>query len=198
MSAIADSPTTCDGRSPTTRRRPPGRSPAALSISFDLTVTSLFVPLLSGARRAAGRRGGRGRGAGRGPSRRRDGRRGQLTPSHLRALEEGLRPEEVRGWSGTLVIGGEALHAENLGSWRSRAPRMRLVNGTARPRRWSDAWSSRCRRLRRLERCPSGGRAPTPGSGCSTRGPGHCQWAWRASYTSGASRSAAAISAVRT
>ncbi len=103
-------------------------SPLHSSIAFDLTVTSLFVPLLSGGSvvLTAESEGVEGLsealcdGAAAGVV--------KLTPSHLRALAEGLRPEDVRGWSGAMVIGGEALHAESLGFWRSHAPGMRLIN----------------------------------------------------------------------
>ena len=103
-------------------------SPLHSSISFDLTVTSLFVPLLSGGSvvLTAESEGVEGL-----SEALHDGATSgvvKLTPSHLRVLAEGLRPEDVEGWSGVMVIGGEALRAENLGFWRSHAPRMRLFN----------------------------------------------------------------------
>jgi amino acid adenylation domain-containing protein/FkbM family methyltransferase len=115
------------------------RSALHSSISFDLTVTSLFVPLLSGGcvrlvaeadgvtGLAAALRDGNdcGEGADCGGG-------GEdlvkLTPAHLLALAEGLEPRDVAGRTGALVIGGEALQAESLSFWRTHAPGMRLIN----------------------------------------------------------------------
>ncbi|MBV8200654.1 MAG: amino acid adenylation domain-containing protein, partial [Acidobacteria bacterium] len=131
----------------------PARSALHSSIAFDLTVTSLFVPLLAGGSvtliaeadgisglRAAMTSGAIGDGAGAG-----DGESGgdgesaggvggglfKLTPSHLQALAEGMEPREVAGLAGlagALVVGGEALAAESLSLWRTHAPRLRLIN----------------------------------------------------------------------
>ncbi|HYO14475.1 MAG TPA: amino acid adenylation domain-containing protein, partial [Thermoanaerobaculia bacterium] len=93
------------------------------SISFDLTVTSLFVPLLRGERvvlvpesegvegLAAALRAGEGLSF------------VKLTPSHARAL--GRQPA---GRTRSLILGGEALTGEDLAPWREAAPETLVCN----------------------------------------------------------------------
>ena len=98
------------------------------SLSFDLTITSLYLPLVTGRPVAlldpradidalAGAV--------------RDARRLsllKLTPAHLEVLEQRLADEDLSGHVNALVIGGEALHHARLQFWRDRAPGTRLVN----------------------------------------------------------------------
>jgi|HubBroStandDraft_6_1064221.scaffolds.fasta_scaffold54081_1 amino acid adenylation domain-containing protein len=102
--------------------------PVHTSISFDLTVTSLYPALLTGGRvellpedvgmqsltQAV-----------------RDGKNRSLvkiTPSHLELLSRQLSPDEMAGITKTFVIGGENLPAERLSPWRNFAPATRLIN----------------------------------------------------------------------
>jgi amino acid adenylation domain-containing protein/non-ribosomal peptide synthase protein (TIGR01720 family) len=85
------------------------------SFAFDLTVTALWTPLVSGGRIVLGELD--------------EGTSGvsfmKVTPSHLGLLEAlpgGASP------SGTLVIGGEALRGEALAAWRRDHPGVRVVN----------------------------------------------------------------------
>ncbi|HEX9943047.1 MAG TPA: amino acid adenylation domain-containing protein, partial [Thermoanaerobaculia bacterium] len=91
-------------------------APVHSPIGFDLTVTSLFLPLLTGrcvellseeqdldALAAALTSGGFGL--------------VKLTPAHLQALAGQVRPEAVAASTRSLVIGGEALFGETLKSW---------------------------------------------------------------------------------
>jgi amino acid adenylation domain-containing protein len=101
-------------------------APVHSSISFDLTITSLFSPLM----------------VGRSIFLVPDGIENlvqallardnyslvKITPAHLRALAELMPPDQLRGRVGALVIGGEALHLENLAFWRTHAPLTRLIN----------------------------------------------------------------------
>jgi amino acid adenylation domain-containing protein len=103
-------------------------APVHSPLAFDLTVTSLFSPLLAGrvasilpetagieslaeVLRSAG---------------------GfslvKITPAHLRLLERELDPDDARGATRALVIGGEALTAESLTFWRRPDLRTRLFN----------------------------------------------------------------------
>ena len=102
-------------------------APVHSPISFDLTVTSLFLPLLAGrcidlvpeaegieGLAAALAEGGFGL--------------VKLTPAHLDVLQRLLPPERVPGCASAFVIGGEALSGEQLAFWRLHAPGLRLIN----------------------------------------------------------------------
>ncbi len=52
----------------------------------------------------------------------------KLTPAHVAALSQLVPAESMRGWTRTLVIGGEALRSESLTPWRKYAPEMRIFN----------------------------------------------------------------------
>ncbi|WP_328489127.1 non-ribosomal peptide synthase/polyketide synthase [Streptomyces zaomyceticus] len=90
------------------------------SVAFDLTVTALYTPLVSGGCVVLG---DLDENAGTGST----GRPSfmKVTPSHLGLLE--ALPAQVSP-SGTLVTGGEALVGEALASWRERHPDARVVN----------------------------------------------------------------------
>jgi amino acid adenylation domain-containing protein len=105
-----------------------GSVPVHSSISFDLTVTSLYPALMSGGQvellaedvgaqnlLAALRRTN-------------DRDLVKITPAHLEALGLQLSSEEVKGMTRTFVIGGENLLAESLRLWREFAPDTRLIN----------------------------------------------------------------------
>jgi amino acid adenylation domain-containing protein/non-ribosomal peptide synthase protein (TIGR01720 family) len=104
-----------------------GDSVVHSSLSFDLTVTSVFSPLLVGRRAVLVEDGDELAGLARAVRTHRAGLV-KLTPSHLRALEhlEGFEPAD---WTHcTLVIGGEALHGDTLGAWQSCPGGPRLIN----------------------------------------------------------------------
>ncbi|WP_143659904.1 condensation domain-containing protein, partial [Streptomyces pharetrae] len=88
------------------------------SVAFDLTVTALYSPLVSGGRVVLAELDEQAGQAGR-PSFM------KVTPSHLgllQALPEGVSP------SGTLVTGGEALVGEVLEAWRIAHPAVTVIN----------------------------------------------------------------------
>ncbi len=101
-------------------------APVHSSFSFDLTITSLFAPLL----------------VGRSIFLVADGIENlveallarenyslvKITPAHLRALAELMPAGKLRGRVRALVIGGEALHMESLAFWRTHASSTRLIN----------------------------------------------------------------------
>jgi amino acid adenylation domain-containing protein len=106
-----------------------GRSvPVHSSISFDLTVTSLYTPLLAGGQvellsedvgaqnLLAALRQGKNRSL------------VKITPAHLELLSHQVKPDEAAGMTRVFVIGGENLLAENLHLWRDFAPHTRLIN----------------------------------------------------------------------
>ena len=97
------------------------------SISFDLTITSLFPPLLVGRRvqllpevrgiealSTALRTGN-------------DFSLVKITPSHLGILSQYLQTSTISKIH-ALVIGGEALFGEHLSFWQAYAPNTRLIN----------------------------------------------------------------------
>nr|AEG64697.1 LpmC [Streptomyces viridochromogenes] len=88
------------------------------SVAFDLTVTALYTPLVSGGRVVLAELDEHAGEAGR-PSFM------KVTPSHLGLLE--ALPEEISP-SGTLITGGEALVGEALDSWRTAHPGVTVIN----------------------------------------------------------------------
>jgi len=103
-------------------------SPVHSPLGFDLTVTSLFTPLLKGKKVVLVRE--------------EDGIVGlstalktnsnyslvKITPAHLQLLQQNMDGEQADGRTKALIIGGEALYAENLNYWRRSVPGTRLIN----------------------------------------------------------------------
>jgi amino acid adenylation domain-containing protein len=105
-----------------------GAVPVHSSISFDLTVTSLYPALLKGARVellpddvAAQHLVSALKG-------RRNWTLVKITPAHLDLLRQQIKPEEASGLTQVFVIGGENLLAETVQLWRDHAPDTRLIN----------------------------------------------------------------------
>ncbi|WP_394841909.1 non-ribosomal peptide synthase/polyketide synthase [Pendulispora brunnea] len=103
-------------------------APVQSPLGFDLTISSLLVPLVAGRAvhllpdeqdvEELGRslRGGA------------DFSLVKLTPAHLEVLAGQLPPNEVAGQTRLFVIGGEALSGEQIAFFREHAPDTRLVN----------------------------------------------------------------------
>ena len=103
-------------------------APVHTPLGFDLTVTSLLAPLVTGksavllpeekgvAALADSLRS------------KQDFSIVKLTPSHLELLSQMLKPEEASGGARAFVIGGEALRGETLAFWRTHAPEVKLFN----------------------------------------------------------------------
>lgn len=103
-------------------------TPLFSPISFDLAVTSVLGPLAAGGTIALVPADDDAVGA---LARLlREGEVGllKLTPSHLQALARVLDAEDLGRVADTLVIGGEALHAEMLLPWQASVPSPRVVN----------------------------------------------------------------------
>ncbi len=103
-------------------------APVHSSISFDLTVTSIFAPLATGrqvhllsedlgidALLMALRSGA-------------EYSLVKITPVHLNLLAQQLSPEEAAGRTRAFIIGGENLLAESIAFWQKYAPETLLVN----------------------------------------------------------------------
>ncbi|WP_447040836.1 amino acid adenylation domain-containing protein [Streptomyces sp. DSM 118878] len=82
-------------------------------VAFDLTVTALYTPLVSGGHVRIGELDEETADAGQRPSFM------KVTPSHLELLD--ALPDAASP-SDTLIIGGEALHGSALDTWRRRHP----------------------------------------------------------------------------
>ena len=107
---------------------PGGTVPVHSSISFDLTVTSLYTPLIAGAQVELLPDGIGGEHLLAALRSARKHTLIKITPAHLDMLTQLLKPEEFAGVTNVFVIGGEALLAENLSAWRKLAPDTRLIN----------------------------------------------------------------------
>ncbi|HSL84397.1 MAG TPA: amino acid adenylation domain-containing protein, partial [Thermoanaerobaculia bacterium] len=106
---------------------PPGsRVPLHSPVAFDLTLTSLLLPLVTGGAvevvPPAGGLDALGEAVEEGAP-----DLVKLTPSHLELLASRAGWEGGRG-PGALVLGGEALRGESVGPWRRRRPDLRLFN----------------------------------------------------------------------
>ncbi|MBP2038615.1 non-ribosomal peptide synthetase, partial [Streptomyces avidinii] len=104
-----------------------GGAPLHSSLAFDLTVTSVVVPLISGAPVVVSREGGAEGLA----ELLRDGGGFGLTkavPAHLPLLSEMLPDGEISGAASTWVVGGEALSGSVVQAWLERAPGSVVVN----------------------------------------------------------------------
>jgi len=104
-----------------------GGAPVHSSIGFDLTVTSLFCPLLRGQSVTLVRDGA---GEALADALRAPGGFSlvKITPAHLELLSQRLTPGEAARAARAFVIGGEALLGEALAFWTAHAPAVRVVN----------------------------------------------------------------------
>ena len=107
-----------------------GGAPLHSSVAFDLTVTSVFLPLLTGRTivLAASKTNVEGLAV----TLRTRPESGfsliKLTPGHLRVLGQQLETEEIADSSRALILGGEALLSEDLAAWRRADPETRFFN----------------------------------------------------------------------
>ncbi|HEV2736155.1 MAG TPA: amino acid adenylation domain-containing protein, partial [Longimicrobiaceae bacterium] len=101
-------------------------SPVHSSLSFDLTVTSLLAPLVSGGRVVLVPESAEVAGLAETLRTARDLTLVKLTPAHLALLGRELEGEHVH--VRTFVVGGEALPAETAARWREIAPGAVVVN----------------------------------------------------------------------
>jgi len=105
-----------------------GSVPVHTSISFDLTVTGLYPPLLAGGRVDILSEAWGGQSLVDALRNGKDRSLVKITPAHLELLNQQIKPEEAKGSTKVFVIGGENLVAESLQLWRKSAPATRLIN----------------------------------------------------------------------
>jgi amino acid adenylation domain-containing protein len=103
-------------------------APVHSPLTFDLTLTSLFTPLLAG-RRVVFLPASRGALALAASLADAPGfSLVKLTPAHLGLLNRGLPPAAAAGATRALVLGGEMLPASELSFWHEHAAATRLIN----------------------------------------------------------------------
>jgi amino acid adenylation domain-containing protein len=103
-------------------------APVISPVGFDLTVTSLFSPLLAGRSVTLLPEDLGVEGLSQALLASTDYSLVKITPSHLEALSHYLPAEHVAHRTRALVIGGESLSPESLRFWREFAPGTRLIN----------------------------------------------------------------------
>ncbi len=108
--------------------KPGGSVPVHSSISFDLTVTSLYTPLLAGGRVELLAEDAAAQSLLTALKRQKGRSLVKITPAHLELLSQQLAPDEAADMTNVFVIGGENLLAEKLRLWRESAPATRLIN----------------------------------------------------------------------
>lgn len=110
------------------RLEPGGKTLVHTPIRFDLTVTSLFAPLMTGGTLVLVPEENGFEALREALCTHRDLSFLKLTPAHLKVLQLALKPSELHGLARVLVIGGEALYAHHVQPWREHAPETRLIN----------------------------------------------------------------------
>jgi amino acid adenylation domain-containing protein/non-ribosomal peptide synthase protein (TIGR01720 family) len=97
-------------------------------LGFDLTITSLFSPLLVGRRVELLPEDGDINALRTALQRRSNYSLVKLTPAHLALLNQQFAPETVAGQTRALIIGGEHLLSQTTEFWQTYAPGTKLVN----------------------------------------------------------------------
>ncbi|QDE88854.1 non-ribosomal peptide synthetase [Myxococcus xanthus] len=103
-------------------------APVHSSLAFDLTVTSLLLPLTAGRPVTLVPEEDGVEGLATALRMSADFSLVKLTPAHLQMLAAQLPPEARAGRTRAFVIGGEALTSATVEPWRQRAPGTRLIN----------------------------------------------------------------------
>ncbi|HEX8185029.1 MAG TPA: amino acid adenylation domain-containing protein, partial [Blastocatellia bacterium] len=103
-------------------------APLHSPIGFDLTVTSLFAPLVSGKSVAIVKESEGLEGLCASLSESEDFSLVKITPAHLDLLGNMLAADRIAGATRALVVGGEALFGESLRVWRDQSPGVRIIN----------------------------------------------------------------------
>jgi amino acid adenylation domain-containing protein len=98
------------------------------SLSFDLTITGLFAPLLVGRGVTIVAAQHDISALSRTLRERKDASLVKITPAHLELLRRQLSADEMAGRTRAFVIGGEALLGESVAFWQEHSPDTVLVN----------------------------------------------------------------------
>ena len=102
-------------------------APVHSPLGFDLTITSLFSPLLTGARATLIPDEDNIESLSAALRDENNFSLLKITPSHTEVLSQ-LLPAQAASSARALIIGGEALLAENVSFWREHAPNTKIIN----------------------------------------------------------------------
>jgi pristinamycin I synthase-3/4 len=103
-------------------------APVHSSLGFDLTVTSIYPPLLVGCPIILASEDHAVENLADILHVHRDLSLVKLTPAHLQVLNNDLPTKAFHGRARSMVIGGEVLNYETLTAWRQHAPETKLIN----------------------------------------------------------------------
>ena len=103
-------------------------APLHSSVCFDLTVTSIFGPLLSGGCVDVFSEGNDVDALGEALKKHPEYGMVKLTPAHLQLLNHQLLPEQIAGCTRVMILGGENLPSATIRSWREHASETRIYN----------------------------------------------------------------------
>jgi amino acid adenylation domain-containing protein len=107
----------------------PGQgTPVQSSLSFDATITSLYLPLISGGTTILVREKEEIEALANIIKQNNHLSLVKITPSHLEILNQQLAPHAMQNRVNAFVLGGEALHANQIIPWLTHAPDTRLIN----------------------------------------------------------------------
>ncbi|MDF5723371.1 MAG: amino acid adenylation domain-containing protein [Rhizonema sp. PD37] len=98
------------------------------SLSFDATITSLYLPLICGRTTTLVREKQEIEALANIVEQNNHLSLIKITPSHLEILNQQLAPMEMQNKVNAFVLGGEALHANQIIPWLTHAPDTRLIN----------------------------------------------------------------------
>jgi amino acid adenylation domain-containing protein len=98
------------------------------SLGFDLTITSLFAPLLVGNQVELLPESSNIENLSTTLKERSNLSFVKITPSHLKLLSQQISPQQAAGRTNAFIIGGENLTSENISEWQDFAPDTILVN----------------------------------------------------------------------
>jgi amino acid adenylation domain-containing protein len=103
-------------------------SPVQSSLSFDATITSLYLPLICGRTTILIREKQEIEALATIVKNAEHLSLVKITPSHLEILNQQLAPDALPHRVNAFVLGGETLHANQIESWLTHAPDTRLIN----------------------------------------------------------------------
>lgn len=103
-------------------------APLHSSLSFDLTITSLFMPLLAGKTVVMFREDQGGPALATALPAEANYSLLKLTPAHLEVLNQQLAPSVAQNCARVMIVGGEALWGSMVTFWQTHAPQMRIIN----------------------------------------------------------------------